>query len=54
MSLAARGARNLDSGIQSILDERELAQVRWQARQVYLKGIAVGAVMTLLFLVIGR
>jgi hypothetical protein len=48
--LAALGQRNMDQGDEPIADPAELAQVRRQARGVYLKGIVLGAVLTALTL----
>ena len=44
MGLAARGRRDLDQGSELIADTAELAQVRRQARRVYLQSalLAIG------------
>ncbi len=48
MSLAARGSRKLTEGPeQKIVDPAELAEVRRQARIVYIKGLLVALVLTL-------
>ena len=52
MSLAARGARNMDSGIERIEEDDVKAQLRRQARRVYLKAILAAAALTLLCLAI--
>lgn len=52
MGLAARGSRQLGDNIERIEDVAELAQVRWQARRVQLKGLAVAIILTLLALAI--
>lgn len=48
MSLAARGSRNMDNGVERIDDERILAQVRRQARKVYIKSLLVAVPLTAL------
>jgi hypothetical protein len=48
VGLAARGARNLDAGPERIIDPQELRRVQRQARDVYLKSIALGAALTLI------
>ena len=50
MSLAARGARNMDDGKELIEDEDVKAQLRRQARWIYLKAILAGGALTLIFL----
>jgi hypothetical protein len=47
VNLASRGLRDLDdgNGKQKIDDAAELAQVRRQARKVYVKSFALAAVM---------
>jgi hypothetical protein len=52
VSLAARGARNMDTGIEEIKNEAILRQVRRQARKVNIQSAIVGAVLTLLLLLI--
>lgn len=54
MRLASRGARNMDTGIEQIEDERALAQVRRQARSVARKAILLGVGLTLLALLLPR
>ncbi len=51
MVLAARGARNLDGGDEAIEDEGEMAELRRQARRVYVESVLLAAVLTLLCLV---
>ena len=46
MNLASRGQRNIDSRPEDIQDAAELAQVRRQARKVYLKSWVAAAVLT--------
>jgi hypothetical protein len=50
--LAARGARNMDDGIQKVDDERFVAQARKQAGKVQLKSMLAGAALTLLVFII--
>lgn len=52
MNLAARGARNMDNGIESIEDETAQKQVRKQANRVLLKSAVLGALLTLVFVFI--
>ncbi len=54
MSLAARGARNLDTGVEKLEDEELEAQFRRLARKVYLESILAGVLLTALFLLIPR
>lgn len=54
MSLAARGSRNMDNGIEKIEDDWLLAQVRRQARKVYIKALVSAAALTLLVAFIPR
>lgn len=52
MSLAARGSRNLDTGVER-LDDKELEmQLRRQARKVYFESILAGVLLTAFFLLI--
>ena len=46
MKLAARGQRDMDTGPQTIADRAELAQVRRQARAVYVKAFVSAVVLT--------
>ncbi len=50
MVLAARGARDLDGGIEGIEDPGERAQVRRQALRVHLQAWALAGLLTLLAL----
>ncbi len=52
MNLAARGARNMDTGIELIDDEDVKTQLRRQARMVYLKAILAAGALTVLVLII--
>jgi hypothetical protein len=52
--LAARGLRDLDGGAETIGDASELAQVRRQARKVWIQSVVVGAVLTVLTLLVPR
>jgi hypothetical protein len=52
VNLAARGARNLDTGKEAIEDADVRAQLRRQARWVYLKAIAAACALTLICLAI--
>jgi hypothetical protein len=46
VALASRGARDLDGGEESIGDQAVLAQIRRQARKVYLESFALAALVT--------
>ncbi len=48
MALAARGARNMDAGIEKIEDESVVRQIRRQARKVYVKSLVAGVLLTTL------
>ena len=48
MTLASRGQRDMDTGAQAIADAAELAQVRRQARAVYLRSFVAAALLTAL------
>jgi hypothetical protein len=48
--LAALGQRDMDTGAEQIADAEELAQVRRQARTVYVKALATAALLTVLAL----
>ncbi len=50
MRLAARGSRQFGEKPEKIEDAEELAQVRRQARWVYIKGLIAGVVLTALAL----
>ena len=50
MSLAARGSRNLDDGIKLIDDADVEAQLRSQARWVYIQTFLAAGALTLLYL----
>jgi hypothetical protein len=52
VGLAARGARNMDNGIEEIKDEAVLQQVRGQARKVNIKSALLATVLTIAILVI--
>jgi len=52
VNLAARGARNLDSGKESIEDADVRAQLRRQARVVYFKAILAASALTVACLLI--
>ncbi|HEY6091556.1 MAG TPA: hypothetical protein VIV83_06165 [Gemmatimonadales bacterium] len=52
MRLAARGLRDLDHGPEPIADRTELAQVRRQARMVYIKSLIAAAALTALAYVV--
>jgi hypothetical protein len=55
VNLAARGARNMDSGKELIEEEDVKVQLRRQARRVYLKAIlAAGALTVVCLLIPGR
>ncbi len=46
MVLAARGARNLDTGEERIADSAVEVQLRRQARKVHIKSILMALLMT--------
>jgi hypothetical protein len=48
VSLSARQSRKLGDKEEKIADRRELAQVKRQARRVYMEGVLVAIVLTLL------
>jgi hypothetical protein len=52
VGLAARGARNMDNGIEEIKDEAVLRQVRKQARIVNIRSALLAAVLTIAILLI--
>jgi hypothetical protein len=54
VSLASRGLRNINDVEEKIENDAELAQVRRQARRVYLKSVTAAIVITLLVLFIPR
>ncbi|HJP87107.1 MAG TPA: hypothetical protein VJ852_14045 [Gemmatimonadaceae bacterium] len=50
MKLASRGQRDLDAGPQAIDDTTEVAQLRRQARAVYVKAFVTAVILTALAL----
>ncbi|HEY5982275.1 MAG TPA: hypothetical protein VIU38_02290 [Anaerolineales bacterium] len=50
MNLARRSSRQLTDVVEKIEDPAELAQVRWQARRVYIKSVLAALALTLLAL----
>jgi hypothetical protein len=50
--LAAQGLRDMDDGPEKIEDDAVLAQVRKQARKVYMESIASASIVTLIFALI--
>jgi hypothetical protein len=52
VNLAARGTRNMDTGKELIEDEDVKAQLRRQARWVYLKAILAASALTVICLLI--
>ncbi len=52
MNLAARGARNMDSGEDEFVDEVIKRQLQKQARRVYFESILVAIFLTILFLIV--
>lgn len=48
MALAARGARNLDNGVEEITDETEKKALQAQARRVRMKSLIFGVLATAL------
>jgi hypothetical protein len=54
VNLAARGARNMDNGKEFIQEDPIKAQIRRQARWVYIKSFALAGILTVLCLAIPR
>jgi hypothetical protein len=52
VSLAARGARNMDRGVENLEDEKLKEQLRRMARRVYVESVVTGLVVTLLFVLL--
>jgi hypothetical protein len=52
VALASRGVRNLDTAEERITDQRELEQVKRQARRVRLEGLVVAALLTAMVIAI--
>lgn len=52
MGLAARGARNMDNGIEEIKDEAAVQQVRRQARKVNVRSALLATALTIAILLI--
>ena len=52
MALAARGARNMDTGVEQIADEAMKTRLRRQAIRVYLDSILAALVLMALFLIL--
>jgi len=52
MALASRGSRDMDSGLETILEEDVKAQIRKQARRVQIKSLAVAVVATAVAVVV--
>jgi hypothetical protein len=52
VGLAARGLRDLGHGKEPITDPEELAQVRRQARSVYLQAVLMAVVLTSVLLAV--
>lgn len=50
--MAARGARNMDNGVEQLEDDELKAQLRRLARKVYVESIVAGAVLTLVLLLL--
>jgi hypothetical protein len=50
--LAARGLRDMDTGVSSITDTAELAQVRRQSRGVHVKSLLVAVAITAIMVII--
>jgi hypothetical protein len=50
--LAARGARNLDHGEETVSDPDEATRLRAQARRIYGESVAIAALMTGLALLV--
>ncbi len=52
MSLAARGARNMDNGKEFIQEDFIKAQIRRQARMVYIKSFGLAIALTVICLLV--
>jgi predicted kinase len=52
VGLASRGQRNLDTGVETVGDAGELAQLKRQARGVHAKAIGVAVLLTAAFTVL--
>jgi hypothetical protein len=50
VALAARGARNMDGGDETIGNEADRARLRRQARAVHLRSLLAAAILTALSL----
>jgi hypothetical protein len=50
--LAARGARNMDKGVENLEDDELKEQLRRLARKVYIESILTGIALTLVFLIL--
>ena len=50
--LASRGARDLDRGEEKIEDEKAVAAVRGQARQMHLRAAALALILTIIALML--
>jgi hypothetical protein len=46
VALAARGARNMDTGEERIVDDDDKATLRLQAKAVYIEATIVAALLT--------
>jgi hypothetical protein len=46
VALAARGARNMDTGEERIVDDDDKATLRLQARAVYIEATIIAALLT--------
>jgi hypothetical protein len=52
VNLAARGARNMDNGKEDIQEDPIKAQIRRQARMVYIKSFALAIGLTIIGVII--
>jgi hypothetical protein len=52
VNLAARGARNMDNGKEFIQEEPVKAQIRRQARMVYIKSLGLAVALTVICLLV--
>jgi len=52
VNLAARGSRHLEAGVEKIENKNELAEVRGQARSVWIKSFLAAVVLFLFALLL--
>jgi hypothetical protein len=52
VALAARGARNLDNGVEAITDETEKNALREQAKRIRMKSLVVAVALTIVAMIL--